>query len=313
MFKVSDSTLETKAVPVVSICVVTYNHEKFIRQALDSFLMQMVDFKVEIIVHDDASLDQTQNILKEYDSNYPGIFNLLLQNENQRSKFGGGMNPRFNYPRSDGKYIALCDGDDYWTDVHKLQKQVDFLEASSKHVLVYHPWQVLEQESNDLQSRLYGGPRTLTLLFRNQLSGFTFEGINVLNGDTLLKFYLSTKGEFMCLNDIKPAIHRHHLGGVWSKKDDFFQVSNKLHTIETIVGLYKGTEFLDKARFQHVSTLMGLNETKSDTLKEYVIKQSFSGFNSYLRFHGILWIFQKQKLKRFLRVSYESLKRRKHS
>jgi hypothetical protein len=153
----------------------------------------------------------------------------------------------------------------------------------------------------------------LTILFRNQLNGFTFEGVNVLNGDTLLKFYLSTKGEFMCLNDIKPAIHRHHLGGVWSKKDEFYQVSNKLHTIETIVGLYKETEFLDKARFQHVSTLMVLNETNSDTLTEYVIKQSFSGLNSYLRFHGILWFFQKKKLKRFLRFSYESLKRRKHS
>lgn len=163
MFKVSDSTLENKAVPLVSICVLTYNHEKFIRQALDSFLMQKVDFKVEIIVHDDASLDQTQYILKEYDSNYPGIFNLLLQNENQRSKFGGGMNPRFNYPRSEGKYIALCDGDDYWTDPLKLQKQVDYLEENNNCSLVFTNYSI-EYDNNKV-------------IMNEGISDYSFNGI----------------------------------------------------------------------------------------------------------------------------------------
>jgi glycosyltransferase involved in cell wall biosynthesis len=297
--------------PMVSVVMITYGHEKYIKQAIEGVLMQTCNFEIELIIANDCSADKTDDVIQAILKN--NARSSIIRYIRHVDNLGISANFEYALGQAKSKYIALCEGDDYWTDPFKLQKQVDFLEASSKHVLVYHPWQVLDQESNDLQSRLYDAPRTLTILFRNQLSGFTFENVNVLNGDTLLKFYLSTKGEFMCLNDIKPAIHRHHLGGVWSKKDAFYQVSNKLHTIETIVGLYKETEFLDKARFQHVSTLMVLNETKSDTLKEYVIKQSFSGFNSYLRFHGILWIFQKQKLKRFLRVSYESLKRRKHS
>jgi len=125
--------------PLVSICVLTYNHESYVEQAIESFLMQNVNFKVEILIHDDASKDDTQLILKKYEKDYPGLFKLLLQEENQRSKLGGGMNPRFNYPRAKGKYIALCDGDDYWIDPLKLQKQVDILEKHDNIYICLHP------------------------------------------------------------------------------------------------------------------------------------------------------------------------------
>lgn len=116
--------------PLVSICCITYNHEKFIRDAIEGFLMQETTFPIEIIIHDDASTDNTVQIIKEYADKYPDLFVTIFQSENQWSKGGGSIYARFVYPRARGKYIALCEGDDYWTDPFKLQKQVDFLKKN---------------------------------------------------------------------------------------------------------------------------------------------------------------------------------------
>ena len=109
--------------PLLSICCVTYNHKKYIRQCLDSFLMQKTNFKFEIIIHDDASTDGTADIIKEYYEKYPDIIKPIFQTENQFSQ-GKSISKTFIYPRIKGKYVALCEGDDYWTDPYKLQKQV---------------------------------------------------------------------------------------------------------------------------------------------------------------------------------------------
>ena len=101
--------------PLLSICCVTYNHESFISQCLDGFLMQQTDFPFEILIHDDASADGTANIIMEYEAKYPDLIKPIYQTENQFSK-GIKISVTFNFPRAKGKYIALCEGDDYWTD-----------------------------------------------------------------------------------------------------------------------------------------------------------------------------------------------------
>lgn len=126
-----------KLIPLVSICCITYNHEKYIRDAIEGFLIQKTSFPIEIIIHDDASTDNTPNIIKEYTNNYPNLFVTVLQTENQWSKGGGSILARFVFPLARGKYISLCEGDDYWTDPMKLQKQVVFLEHNKDHGLVY--------------------------------------------------------------------------------------------------------------------------------------------------------------------------------
>src|SRR5690606_24868156 len=115
--------------PLVSICCITYNHVKYIRQCLDGFLIQKTNFSYEIIVHDDASTDGTAEIIKEYVKRFPNIFIPICQTENQHSKGIRGVFAKFVFPKSNGKYIAMCEGDDYWTDPLKLQKQVDILES----------------------------------------------------------------------------------------------------------------------------------------------------------------------------------------
>lgn len=121
---------------MVSVMCKAFNHEKYIRQALDSFVMQKTDFPFEIVVHDDASTDGTADIIREYERKYPDIIKPIYQTENQYSQ---GKNPsEFMLPIMRGKYVALCEGDDYWTDDTKLQKQVDYMESHPDCTLVGH-------------------------------------------------------------------------------------------------------------------------------------------------------------------------------
>jgi glycosyltransferase involved in cell wall biosynthesis len=131
---IESTTLYTSNTPLVSICCSTYNHEKYIGDALDGFLIQNCNFPVEILIHEDCSTDKTAAIIKEYQKKYPGIIKSVFQKENQYSK---GIKPftQVLYPRAKGKYIAFCEGDDYWTDPSKLQKQVVFLEENPDYAL----------------------------------------------------------------------------------------------------------------------------------------------------------------------------------
>lgn len=135
--------------PLVSVCCITYNHEKYIADALDSFLMQEASFPFEIIVHDDASTDNTAKIIREYEKKYPDIIKPIYQQENQYSK---GKKPLrdFAIPLVRGKYIATCEGDDFWTDVEKLQKQVRFLEDNQDCLMCFHAVKVVDISKNFL-------------------------------------------------------------------------------------------------------------------------------------------------------------------
>lgn len=120
--------------PLVSICCETFNQEAFLKDALEGFVMQKTDFPFEVLIHDDASTDRTPEIVRDYVRRYPGLFKPIYQTENQWSRHVN-IWTRIQFPRAKGKYIALCEGDDYWTDPLKLQKQVDFLEAHPDFVL----------------------------------------------------------------------------------------------------------------------------------------------------------------------------------
>lgn len=122
---------------LVSIHCITYNHEKYITDAIEGFLMQKTNFKLEILIHDDASTDRTADIIREYEKKHPNLIKPIYQKENQYSK-GGASVESFNYKRAKGKYVAVCEGDDYWTDPRKLQKQVDYLEKNPECSLVFH-------------------------------------------------------------------------------------------------------------------------------------------------------------------------------
>ena len=122
----------------VSICCITFNHEKYIKKALDSFLSQNTDFEYEILIHDDASTDSTADIIRDYEKKYPNIIKPIYQTENQYQK--GVTNPsgKFNFPRAKGQYIAMCEGDDYWIDNNKLQLQANYLDKNLDVSFCFH-------------------------------------------------------------------------------------------------------------------------------------------------------------------------------
>ena len=126
---------------LVSISCITYNHSAYIRQCLDGMLMQQTTFGFEILIHDDCSTDGTDDIIREYASRYPQIIKPLFEEENQYQQGKPIGTIVWNLPRAKGKYIAMCEGDDYWTDPLKLQKQVDFMEANPEYGMVVTAFQ----------------------------------------------------------------------------------------------------------------------------------------------------------------------------
>ena len=199
----------------LSVGILTYNHKKYVRQCLDSVLMQEMDSDYEIVVGDDCSTDGTQKILKEYASRYPDKFVVLLSEKNE----GISMNYKKVLEACKGKYIALCEGDDYWTDTHKLQVQVDFLESHPDYgfVGVYNmllypdgrveddPYNYFPEPKREGEWELYGnvfeyaksGPvtRTVSICFRRSLIEQYIQYVG-LGNDMVLQTVLAKQSKF---------------------------------------------------------------------------------------------------------------------
>lgn len=209
---------------LVSICCITYNHAPYIRQCLDGFVMQKTNFQYEILIHDDASTDGTADIIREYESKYPGLIKPIYQIENQYSK-GKNISATYNWPRAIGKYIAQCEGDDYWTDSLKLQKQVDFMEANPEYSMCFHKVNVISHDKNDndlyshLQEKEYTASEiyekwtvpTCSVVYRKSNLNLRKPRTMVF-GDIVLFLSLAMEGRLFCL-DFEGGVYRRHIGG----------------------------------------------------------------------------------------------------
>jgi glycosyltransferase involved in cell wall biosynthesis len=140
--------------PLVSVICTAYNHEAYIKDALDGFIIQKTNFPIEIIVHDDASTDQTAEIIKGYEKRYPDLFANIYQSSNQFSK-GKGDIGRIVFGAARGKYIALCEGDDYWVDPHMLQRHVDFLELNDGCGLSFGDFIMVDIQGHQIEKSDY--------------------------------------------------------------------------------------------------------------------------------------------------------------
>ena len=215
---------------LVSVCVITYNHCNYIRQCLDGILMQQTSFSFEIIINDDCSTDGTTEIIKEYVTKYPDIIRPIFHEENQYSKGVRGMFANFCFPRAIGKYIALCEGDDYWTDSLKLQRQVDFLNKYPKYILTSHAFDTQLSSSGEIMrsADISGFSYSITNYVKGEWCCSTLsvvfrasalENINYpITMDVVLFYALLKQGDGYCLKE-NMAIYRVHEGGVWSSID----------------------------------------------------------------------------------------------
>lgn len=215
--------------PVVSICCITYNHEPYIEDALEGFLIQETDFPFEILIHDDASTDRTANIIREYEAKYPRLIKPVYQTENQFSK-GLKINPTFNFPRAKGEYIALCEGDDYWADVKKISIQKKYLDSEKDCVICYGKiipfnkdgnlfleYQGVGRDLSRVELKNLPNINTMTVMFRNVLKfNVPKEFHFTIYGDKMLWFLLSDFGKGGFVDELKPVMYRVHDGGIHS-------------------------------------------------------------------------------------------------
>jgi glycosyltransferase involved in cell wall biosynthesis len=143
--------------PLVAINCLVYNHEPYLRDCLEGFVMQQTNFPFVAIVHDDASTDASAAIIHEYEEKYPHIFKPIYETENQYSKRDGSIDRIMNeaIEATGAKYVAMCEGDDYWTDPLKLQKQVDFMEANPEYGLCYTDYNRLEDATQTLTESMF--------------------------------------------------------------------------------------------------------------------------------------------------------------
>lgn len=226
---------ETKvsSAPLVSVCVQTYQHVHFIKQCLDSILSQKTTFDFEILLGEDDSNDGTRDICLEYAKKYPEKIRLFLHHRNNNIKIDGRPTGRFNFLfnlfSTNGKYIALCEGDDYWTDPYKLQQQVDILENNSKYVICAHNAVIINIENESirdfnpasikqisgtldlLESHWY--IPTASIVFRKSRLKIPKELLSVINADYLLQLLLTSNGDkIFYLDRIMSAYRIHHAG-----------------------------------------------------------------------------------------------------
>lgn len=204
--------------PLLSVCIITYNHEKYIRDAIEGVLMQKVNFDFEIIIADDYSIDNTRKIILEYKEKYPGLFKLVFQIKN----VGPAKNWLDLLSMSKSKYIAYFEGDDFWIDEMKLQNQIDFLENNIDYGLTYTNSAILKNDkildktfgSDLLKTNLFEANciPTLTVMFRTKyfhsfLSTFGEELKEWIIGDYpfWLWFYCNSKIKYI---DFISSVHR---------------------------------------------------------------------------------------------------------
>ena len=189
--------------------------------------MQKTNFEFEIIIHDDASTDGTQEIILEYASKYPHIIFPLLQTENQYRRGMNVIAPHFNYPRCKGKYIAFCEGDDYWTNEQKLHKQIDFLESNLDYSMCFHSSKIIQQVKNvtkefpKVEDREYKTDEiflkwlipSASIVFRSDIIDERIKSKRLVGGDRVLTLLCAEKGKVMGMSDEMSA-YRIHSGGI---------------------------------------------------------------------------------------------------
>ena len=261
--------------PVVSICCITYNHEKYIEETIDSFLMQETDFPFEVVIGEDCSTDNTRKIVEKYKEMYPNIIKLIVSENN----VGMQANGQRTMEACIGEYMALCEGDDYWTDKNKLQIQKDFLESNPEYIICYTDVEAFN-ENGIIQDYIGGATKdltadelkkatpinTLTTMYRNIMKDkFSAEFKASKYGDLFIWSILGYYGKGKYLPQIKPARYRVHSGGVHSGTSQIDKYDNTLITYALLLSYHKkiGSSHIVEYFRQEILWLLLRNNFKS--------------------------------------------------
>jgi glycosyltransferase involved in cell wall biosynthesis len=318
----------------VSVEVLTYNHEKYISQALDSILMQKTDFAYEIVVGEDLSTDATRSIVLDYQKRYPGIIHVILSEEN----LGGKKNHFRTYPACKGQYIAVCEGDDYWTSPDKLQRQVDFLDSHPDCSICFHNVTVVT-EDNPAETRVYcpADQKTIStlddliiknfiptcsVLLRNGLvTEFPDWFLPLAMSDWPFHILLARHGQIGYLKDVMAA-YRIHPNGSWNQRGPIEQLKELTRVYIALdhyfgapyrakikPGIYRTFDFFAARLSQQVHTLNQVKQQSGSFAEAYrdlppPLRLSTKSWRKILGFFFASAGFANQKLENLALVRY---------
>ena len=276
----------------VSVFMITYNHAPFIAQAIESIVTQQVNFEFELVIGEDKSTDNTLAICQEYAAKYPGIIRLLPTDRN----YGVMGNTVRVLEACKGTYIATCEGDDYWCDENKLQKQVDFLDANPDYSMCFTAIGVLDEMGWNLPDEYYF-PKpekedytigdfivsemnivpTPTLMFRNVLPHPLPDFfVNSMAGDMVIQLFTGDKGKAKLINE-KMAVYRNHSGGVTKSKETIEKANAAL------MKMYSGFNKYTNYKYDEFFRTRFLNTAKMHLIFGAKDKKGFARLRHYFR------------------------------
>lgn len=295
---------------MVSIQCMAFNHEPYIRQCLDGFVMQKTNFHFEAIIHDDASTDGTSDIIREYERMYPDIIKPIYQIENQYSKHDGSIRRALD-SKTRGKYIALCEGDDYWTDPLKLQKQVDFLESHPDYSMVCNRTKLYSQRQGkyigenycynksrlvDIKDVIFRGGlfiSTCSIMLRHTVinEGFPDYIINCHVGDYPLQIFAAMKGKVYYFNDIM-SVYRIDNNASWVGQRKKINIKERISTVQSEVDMLNGfaNDYPQYSRFfkQRIKVYINKNcPNRKFTIAEQ--KEYLYAFEDEIKKYPCIW------------------------
>ncbi|MCC5915624.1 MAG: glycosyltransferase family 2 protein [Balneolaceae bacterium] len=305
--KIRDQKWDGNSAPLVSIVCLTYNQEDFIADTIEGFLDQETTFPVEILIHDDASADHTVEIVESYREKFPSTIRTVFQTQNQFSISG---DPEVNvmYPIAKGKYIALCEGDDYWIDPKKLEKQVALMEENPQYVLCVGGYTRFNQESCETrviiekskgfeftlkEMRFKWLTKTLTALFRREVvNEFDFKAYNHRRDIHLFYHIVKNRRAFYMAENM--GVYRIHRDGINSMKDPIVNGKASYNSYKELYQVNRD----DFTREMYLKSCLSL-------LNYYIYlgKATFSNFKLYIE--ALMLVRRVKELKMFVTVFLE--------
>ena len=280
---------------LISVVMITYNHENFIREAIESVVMQKTNFDFELIIGEDCSRDRTRFICEEYVQRYPKIVSLFPP----QSNLGMMRNFARTLKKANGEYIAICEGDDYWTDPLKLQKQADFLRNNEKYAGVFHNVQA-KYEDGEKSPLLYchfskarsisftdlsysNTIPTCSVVFRSKYLNFLPSWfVNLAMGDWALHLFNSQYGDFWYIPQIM-GVYRITSSSSWAMQN---QIRNIQYVIETYDKMIRGFS-------ENPSLTRQLRKGR----KRYVLRNRFLFFRILFRVLDKIYYYMQSRLK----------------
>ncbi|MCX3067004.1 glycosyltransferase [Cetobacterium somerae] len=261
---------------LLSICCITYNHENFIKDTLEGFLLQEVNFKYEIIIHDDASTDKTAEIIKKYENQYSDLIISIYQQENQYSQGKPFLENVFE--KAQGKYLAICEGDDFWIDKNKLQKQIDFLENNPEYSATYHNVYVVDENKKELKKEQNEHPfYEKHIVQKSDVEEISLAGqtaslvcinfwkklderlkkefiLSKANGDTKLSLVLVELGKIYYFSEIMSCYRKIYSGDSWTsrakfKNMNYFYYYSRVELEKMMKNMFNKKYYLNKKKY----------------------------------------------------------------